>query len=184
MKRMIVENIDTIFTFGKHKGKPLKDVSLIDPNYIEWLCKEVESFIINDDKIDQLNEYCLSEFFRDPESYLNEKGNFTLSSFQHLKYQGRELVLGQLSINEQINMLTNDIAKGTNNYKTFRFTRKVFDGETCKKLLLTRIKQDEAEIKDKFDNNYNDDYNDQTDWSHYNDDLDMDQQSPEFWNQF
>ena len=29
-----------------------------------------------------------------------------------------------------------------------------------------------------------DSYEDQTDWSHYNDDLDMDQQSIEFWNQF
>jgi hypothetical protein len=29
----------------------------------------------------------------------------------------------------------------------------------------------------------NADYN-QTDWSNYNDDLDMDQQSIEFWNQF
>lgn len=29
-----------------------------------------------------------------------------------------------------------------------------------------------------------DSYSDETDWSHYNDDLDMDQQSEDFWNQF
>jgi hypothetical protein len=33
-------------------------------------------------------------------------------------------------------------------------------------------------------NNVNFSSNDQTDWSHYNDDLDMDQQSEDFWNQF
>ena len=33
-------------------------------------------------------------------------------------------------------------------------------------------------------NNDNDSYEDQTDWSNYNDDLDMDQQGFEFWNQF
>lgn len=35
------------------------------------------------------------------------------------------------------------------------------------------------------DVDYDVDYDeDPTDWTHYNDDLDMDQQSPEFWNQF
>ncbi len=34
------------------------------------------------------------------------------------------------------------------------------------------------------DNYTNVSYHDNTDWSHYNDDLDMDQQSEEFWGQF
>ena len=40
---------------------------------------------------------------------------------------------------------------------------------------------------DNFDTNSNyeaDSYDDFTDWSHYDDGLDMDQQSIEFWNQF
>ena len=33
-------------------------------------------------------------------------------------------------------------------------------------------------------NNPSDNYRDDTDWSHYNNDRDMDQQSEDFWNQF
>lgn len=50
--------------------------------------------------------------------------------------------------------------------------------------------QEEAEFYQNYgnsnendDNDSNADYN-QTDWSDYNDNLDMDQQSIEFWNQF
>jgi len=45
---------------------------------------------------------------------------------------------------------------------------------------------EEYEDNNDFGNHYYDNYSsdDQTDWSHYNDDLDMDQQSDEFWNQF
>ncbi len=41
------------------------------------------------------------------------------------------------------------------------------------------------EINSKTENTYsNHGYHDDTDWSHYNDDVDMDQQSEEFWNQY
>ena len=41
------------------------------------------------------------------------------------------------------------------------------------------------EINSKEANRYSiQSYHDDTDWSNYNDDLDMDQQSEEFWNQF
>lgn len=41
------------------------------------------------------------------------------------------------------------------------------------------------EINSKMENAYsNHGYHDDTDWSHYNDDVDMDQQSEDFWNQY
>ncbi len=41
------------------------------------------------------------------------------------------------------------------------------------------------EINSKTENTYsNHGYHDDTDWSHYNDDVDMDQQSEDFWNQY
>lgn len=43
---------------------------------------------------------------------------------------------------------------------------------------------DDNYYNEQNDFNARDDYNDQTYWSNYNDDLDMDQQSLEFWNQF
>lgn len=42
----------------------------------------------------------------------------------------------------------------------------------------------ESEQEDDYDYDVRDSYRDETNWSHYNDDLDMDQQSIEFWNQF
>lgn len=40
------------------------------------------------------------------------------------------------------------------------------------------------DFNDYDDYNDRDTYRDDTDWSHFNDNLDMDQQSDEFWNQF
>ncbi len=42
--------------------------------------------------------------------------------------------------------------------------------------------EDDVEDLGNYDNR--DSYEDVTDWSHYNDNLDMDQQDIEFWNQF
>lgn len=50
-------------------------------------------------------------------------------------------------------------------------------------LLINNMKINE--IISKTENRYSDNsYHDDTDWSHYNDDVDMDQQSEDFWNQF
>jgi hypothetical protein len=95
---MIVENIESTFDFGKYKGEVLKDVALNDPSYIEWLCKTVLSFVISNETIDSLSDYCLSVFFNNPEKYLNEEGNFTRCRWQHLKYKGQELTIGSLIV--------------------------------------------------------------------------------------
>jgi len=42
----------------------------------------------------------------------------------------------------------------------------------------------ESEQEDANDYNERNSNRDETDWSHYNDNLDMDQQSEDFWNQF
>jgi len=50
-------------------------------------------------------------------------------------------------------------------------------------LLINNLKINEINSKTK--NTYSvHSYHDDTDWSNYNDDIDMDQQSEEFWNQF
>ncbi len=73
---------------------------------------------------------------------------------------------------------------------------KEFFGYTCKVLVLDLFNHDcildyelSSEILFSHKLNKHKDYTssdfiDETDWSHYNDDLDMDQQSDEFWNQF
>jgi len=33
-------NLESVFSFGKHKGSQLEDVIEDDPNYIEWMVME------------------------------------------------------------------------------------------------------------------------------------------------
>lgn len=142
---MIVENLESTFDFGKYKGQAIKVVALKDPSYIEWLCKNVELFIITNEIIDELSNYCLSVFFNDPERYLNEEGDFTICTEQHFKYQAQEITIGSIAIkNYQIRQIIN---KNNLEYNIIKmavvpaspdFHRKVFDGEVCKKNLLER----------------------------------------------
>lgn len=141
---MIVENINSTFNFGKYKGDIIKEVALKDPSYIEWLCKTVDLFEITNETIDEISEYCLSVFFSDPEKYLNEKGDFTLYSWQHLKYQGKEITIGIENIE---NLIKNISQKNELSHRKFQpniqhisitFSRAIFNGEVCKKNLLER----------------------------------------------
>jgi hypothetical protein len=150
---MIVENINSVFTFGKHKNKSLKEVALIDPCYIEWLCKEVKDFDVTLETLDALHEYCLSQFFTNPETYLNEKGSFTLTSWQHLKLGSKEATIGIKGMSQKIA----DLKLGNKiPHIATDFARKVFDREVCIKNLKERI---EGYLDDDEDYLYEEDDN-------------------------
>jgi hypothetical protein len=168
MKPIIIDSIDNIFHFGKHKGQSIKQVALIDPDYVEWLCKTVHDFHITEQLIDSLSDYCLSIFFENPESYLNEKGNFTLTSWQYLKLGTKEVTVGFVNTAQKVELLkSNRVIPHISD----SFARKVFDGETCKKNLNERKS---VKLKED-DENYNivdhDDYiiSDEELRSNYND---------------
>jgi hypothetical protein len=44
-----VYTLESLFTFGKHKGNPLGCVYKIDPGYVEWCIENAEGFIIHPD---------------------------------------------------------------------------------------------------------------------------------------
>lgn len=153
---MVVENLNSIFRFGKYKGEILKEVALKDPFYIEWLCKTVNRFVISNEIIDELSDYCLSIFFDDPNKYLNEIGNFGISiKVQYLEYKGKKLTVGSLSSDEfKLNALKLrgvgdklgddllkriiDVIQPKGNHISLAGSRKVFNGEECKKNLIER----------------------------------------------
>jgi len=151
MRPVTIKTIDDVINFGKHRGEIIKQVALIDPDYIEWLCKNVTDFIITNEIIDELSDYCLATFFDDTQFYLSSTTTYTtLTSYQHLKYKGKEIILGANSNSKKIA----DTIKGlplNNNSQTF--TRKVFDGEVCKKLLKERV----VEMTDDEDDSNDDD---------------------------
>jgi hypothetical protein len=46
--------LETIFNFGKHKGKTLKQVFCTVPSYIDWCLREVSYFTISQNAFNQL----------------------------------------------------------------------------------------------------------------------------------
>lgn len=43
----MTEELKTVITFGKHKGKTLDEISNIEPSYICWLKKNVKTIKIS-----------------------------------------------------------------------------------------------------------------------------------------
>jgi hypothetical protein len=66
---------------------------------------------------------------------LNEKGDFTLTSWQHLKYGNKEITIGIKNTEQRIELL-----KQNNSLPHLldTFARKVFNGGACKKNLSER----------------------------------------------
>ena len=53
---MKVYYLTTIFTFGRHKGKTLKQVLKVDFQYIDWCLRNVEDFVIAQSQFGQITE--------------------------------------------------------------------------------------------------------------------------------
>lgn len=172
MNPMITKDINSIFTFGKYKGQMIKIIALIDPLYIEWCCKEVIDFIISYEVIDQLSEFCLDEFFKDPEAYLNEMGNFTEVNWQYLKYKNNEITIGYISLNDK---LFNRVKLGKKHISVTR-SRLVFNGTNCKQYINKRASQ---EIENDDNNDYSIDMEDMR--RSYNDAYEIDSNEFEGW---
>jgi hypothetical protein len=115
-------DLDSQFTFGKHKGNTVRQIIGLQPSYIDWCATTLDQFYIAEDVIEEIKKI---------------KPDFTLSAE------------AQQKLNEKYTSWENEQEP----YEDFGYDDR------------------------------NADYN-QTDWSNYNDNLDMDQQSIEFWNQF
>lgn len=48
-------DLQTVFKFGKHKGKSLAEVAAINVHYIIWCIKNVDNFYISTDTINDIN---------------------------------------------------------------------------------------------------------------------------------
>ncbi len=59
-------NYKTVFTFGKHKGKTVKEVLFEDPSYLLWADDNVEGFDLSDYLRDKAEEYHAEENSYEP----------------------------------------------------------------------------------------------------------------------
>lgn len=48
--------LDTEFTFGKYKGKTVKEVLELHPNYIDWCAINLDHFYISDETITEIKD--------------------------------------------------------------------------------------------------------------------------------
>lgn len=110
-------------------------------------------------------EWCISnvdKFYIDPESII-ELENMVVYRFEGI----------------EVKFKIDDIYQ----YKSKIVFQKRDFSKTTIHLNQKKYEESKEIIMVDYDSQTND-YEDQTDWSNYNDDLDMDQQSEEFWNQF
>lgn len=47
---------DTEFTFGKYKGKTIKEVLELQPNYLDWCAINLDHFYVSDEIITEIKE--------------------------------------------------------------------------------------------------------------------------------
>ncbi len=119
---MKVYKFDTIFTFGKHKGKHINEIVSVDPAYITWCIINLDHFYITRELISTLSA-------NHPNFILGDEG------FKSLEIKEARMM---------------EIAQNTADDRYI----------------------DSAE-----------DYPNVFESEYYNDNLDMDQQSMEFWNE-
>jgi len=60
--------LDTVFNFGKHKGKTLEQVFCTIPSYIDWCLREVSYFEISYETFDYLKRI-KPKYFLSPEAH-------------------------------------------------------------------------------------------------------------------
>lgn len=142
-----IYNIDDKFNFGRNFGKSVRELLEVNPGYVDWVIRNVESFALSHDAFQQAKIITEGKRFSKNEvvELSKEKQNFTILSEKLYGWDydfSKEDIL-QIN-NMKINQFNSDLEKPYTNQS----------------------------------------FHDDTDWSHYNDDLDMDQQSEEFWNQF
>jgi hypothetical protein len=57
VKKVVVEDINWRFDFGKHHGHTVGEVFDTDPTYLMWAHRETERFKLSDSMYEQLREH-------------------------------------------------------------------------------------------------------------------------------
>ena len=140
-------NIDDKFNFGRNCSKTVRELLEVNPGYVDWVFRNVDSFALSHD------------------------------AFQQAKIitEGK-----RFSKNEVV-----ELSKEKQNFKILSEKLYGWDYDFSKDDILQINNMKINQINSDLEKSYSDQsFHDDTDWSHYNDNLDMDQQSEEFWNQF
>jgi len=169
----------------------------------ELVCKSLE--ILKNTRIDKWIKYedkiyNLRRYYRDNNLLIelvdikeNKCINLCVNhSFPNKELNKDHILLWNIVDDELIKLLEN---RGIITKQGFLRSKDGYSGYICKVLILDLFNESEFlfdgipnETISKYDRieirKFNDKFTDTTDYTHYNDDLDKDQQSEDFWNQF
>lgn len=174
--------IDSVFNLhiGKYAGKTIKEIIQLEPSYIDWYMINNFDFYISKETINKITQI-------NPMFSLSEKGE----SVRKIKIESQLVYISKaykLYFQKVSNNKTNEFADKINFYKQLQDDLNNFFSLTSDKYsfyedILTKEIEIAHYINDRYQN-YNFTNRDIIDKKKYNDDLDADQQSEEFWNQF
>lgn len=186
-------NIDTKLTFGKYKEKTIKEILELNPSYINWCIVNIRSFYIEPGIIEKMKNldllFSLSEL--EEKILIDKHDEFSFSKFEnHLDFVYK---------NEKIPYIPNEMYSYFFDYDSYS-SRKAILGECTAKIQdFINYQSEKSYFEEVSKHGYFDEHGDfisneesyynqidnELDSSRgYNDNLDPDQQSMEYWNQF
>ena len=186
-------SIDTKLSFGKYKDKTIREILELNPSYINWCIGNIKSFYIEPDIIKQMttlnSQFSVSIF--EEKLLFDKREEFSFARYEtHLDFVYK---------NEEISFIPNDMYSYFFDFDSYS-SRKAILGECTAKVqdfLNSQTEKSNYEELSKhgyFDNNgdfisneesYYNQIDNEVDGSRgYNDNLDPDQQSIDYWNQF
>lgn len=168
----MIYKTDYVMTYGENRGFSLKEIYKFKPTYIEFLVQYQQDFEID-----------LNEFKKLPKpTPFYKKINFKIP-----KKNGQII-----SVDRKIFGTTKEaidfVKKGGQIFEVdFSFSKSTVDILLMKSMNgynAPEYKTEPINFKEQSDKQSFSKEHDETDWSNYNDNLDSDQQSIDFWNQF
>jgi hypothetical protein len=140
MENWTIYTAETVFNFGRNRGKTLEEVAKCDAQYILWCVRNIDKFLISkEDLVEYKNKYPINFPLTITEP--GQLGYFTFNIFD---------------------LVDSDLAILDNKWESY---------------------EDYVDMQSNANWDYYDDYSIDNN-PYYNDNLDMDQQDPEFWDSF
>lgn len=167
---------------GKYAGKTLREIIMIEPSYIDWYIINNFDFFISKSTIEEIQQI-------NPSFYLSENAllcrKMKIESMLSYIFRAYRLYFKYVKRTEknfiefdEMNFFYLQLSKDLDNfYKLTNDRYEYYENKLDEELIIARNIDSEYEYRNMR-------YKDVIDNKKYNDDLDMDQQSEEFWNQF
>lgn len=187
-----IYKLNTFVRFGKYTNKPIHEIVAIDYHYLNWCLSYLEHFYISSESIAEIKLIQpLFSLTKEADLVIKQKIKKILDSIISKNEIYLGMILPNIGIDEKGQEYSYYDKEDMLEIKFIENLKNVsnnFNHISMEEFLeyenLALADSEEIYSTDRFYNKHEESFRDNTDWSNYNDDLDMDQQSEDFWNQF